>query len=366
MKSPRNRVTVDSLESSRHTPCAVCYPCLPFGGPHDNVVAMNRTAAYGTRSVPATSCRPRRGFTLLEFTVALLLFGVAMSGLFPLVIMYSKVLESLEQRPEKLALHRNVGVDDNTYREGHLGEWYRVGTAPYTRTETVPNAGDWVHKWYLVPPSDSASSASNTWARKLGASASIKYISPTAAPPDLVDVPTAATATNPAGVDAGVATYYVESPDSGSGTPWTVVPGTYYLDSFAHQSPTGAPGTATWTVTVAAAGWYQVQATGLVSPGSLPPNCSYAISTDSGLNWTNPIMPNLSFGQSATWQPLAFNYFNAGTVTIRLTTAANSGAIADGMRLVRCYPNITSFTLPITETATATVHIKPAMRLALP
>ena len=110
---------------------------------------------------------PRRGFTLLEFVVALLLFGFAMSGLFPLVVMYSRALESLEQRPSQLSTHRNASVDGNAYRLANPAEWYQVGTAPYTRTASQPNAGDWVHKWYFVPSSDTASQGSDVWARKL-------------------------------------------------------------------------------------------------------------------------------------------------------------------------------------------------------
>jgi prepilin-type N-terminal cleavage/methylation domain-containing protein len=118
--------------------------------------------------------RQRRAFTLLEFVVALLLFGIAMSGLFPLVVMYSRALESLEQRPSQMSFHRNASVDGNAYRVGHPLEWYQVPANP-----ALPNSGEWVHRWYLVPFSDSAATTSNAWARKLGASASIKYKSPT-------------------------------------------------------------------------------------------------------------------------------------------------------------------------------------------
>lgn len=44
------------------------------------------------------ACTPRRGFTLLEFEVAMVVFGIALVGLFPLTVMHSRVLRSLEKR----------------------------------------------------------------------------------------------------------------------------------------------------------------------------------------------------------------------------------------------------------------------------
>ena len=81
----------------------------------------------------------RAGFSLLEFEVALLLLGVALTGLFPLAAVYSRGLESLERRS--------------------------------------PSAG----QWYLVPLSD-------VWARKLGAAASLTNNDPgpKPAPPVLI------------------------------------------------------------------------------------------------------------------------------------------------------------------------------------
>jgi prepilin-type N-terminal cleavage/methylation domain-containing protein len=71
-----------------------------------------------------TARTPRRGFSLLEFQVALVVFGIALAGLFPLVVMHSRGLESLEKKSAA--------------------------------------AG----QWYLAPSPDA-------WARKLGAAAAL-------------------------------------------------------------------------------------------------------------------------------------------------------------------------------------------------
>jgi len=278
-----------------------------------------------------------------------------MSGLFPLVVMYSRVLELLEQRPKQLALDRLA------YREANPTEWYQVPATP-----AAPNSGEWVHKWYLVPFSDSdiAAKASDAWARKLGASASIKHKSPTGTSEVLLAEPTKPTDTELAGLDAGVATYYKELPEpSDPDHPWIPVDGVYY-NAQAHQSPPGATSTptATWTFTGVTAGWYRIEATGLVSPGPLPMDCFYKFSSDSGATWSDSITPNLTFGQSARWELLAIRYFSSSDVMIQLTTGTNSNAIADGMRIVRCSVQIKSLTLPTAETGTATVEIKPALR----
>ncbi len=76
----------------------------------------------------------RSGFSFLELQVALVLFGIALAGVGPLVVMQLKQLEKIESRFS----------DRTTY--------------------------------YLVPTTDQ-------WARKLGAAASIKKFNPGTPPP---------------------------------------------------------------------------------------------------------------------------------------------------------------------------------------
>jgi hypothetical protein len=68
--------------------------------------------------------RRRHGFSLLEFEMALIVLGIALSGLFPLVVMHSRGLQLLEER-------------------------YAVSG-----------------QWYVAPSAD-------IWARKLGAAAAL-------------------------------------------------------------------------------------------------------------------------------------------------------------------------------------------------
>lgn len=315
----------------------------------------NRLPPVASPKADCTGCRrraARRGFTLLEFVVALLLFGVAISGLFPLVVMYSRVLESLEQRPNQLSLHRNADVDGNKYRVERFLEWYQVPATP-----AVPNSGEWVHKWYLVPFSDSASRMSDAWTRKLGAGASIKYNSPTSALEETLTEPTTVDIT---AWDAMAGDHYSDSLDPA----WTdddpAATGAYGGNQ--RHPAAGKAATATWTFTDVVAGWYRVEATGLVSWETTLPAGTYKLSygTTVGEDVTPPT--HLKFETSSVWWPLTTKYFNAGTVTVQLTTDTSGAAIADGMRIVRCSVQIKSLTPPTAETATASVEIKPAVR----
>ena len=155
--------------------------------------------------------------------------------------------------------HRSAGVDDNAYRLANPTEWYQ-GAGALHRSESQPNAGDWVHKWYLVPCSDTASRGSDAWSRKLGAGASIKYMPPTSTVEEPVAVPTTADTTV---WDAGAAGHYEDSPD-GHWIDDDPMPGAY--GSNQRRIRVGKLGTATWTFTDVAAGWYRVEVTGLV-PG---------------------------------------------------------------------------------------------------
>lgn len=292
----------------------------------------------------------RPGFTILEFTVALLLFGIAMSALFPLVSTYSRALELLEQRPDRvqqLSRHRYEDVDGHTYRVDHETEWYQVPASP-----AAPNSGEWVHKWYLVPFSDSDSQGADAWARKLGASATIKYKSPQSTTEQLPNEPTKATDVDPCGVDAGTLGYT----ESG---PWTDVPDSDAYNDGYHRSPSGATDvpTATWTLPVDPSGWYQIEATGIVLGTSPLPLDTYRI-VDQDITPAT----SLTFGPSSEWCSLTTKYLSAGVVTVQLTTDASGTAIADGMRLVRCSVQVESLDPITAETATARVSIKPGKR----
>jgi hypothetical protein len=161
------------------------------------------------------------------------------------------------------------------------------------------------------------------------------------------------------GLDAagvGINPNYVES----SSPAWTEETDANSLNTSHHLAPQGAAGTAAWTFTVAAEGWYQVQATGLVT-GTPPAGCSYTL-----IYGTNSVSialpPTLQFGASHDWSVLATQYLPAGAVTIRLNADATHVAIADGMRMVRCSLQISSLVSDASGHPTATVEIKPAIQ----
>ncbi len=81
----------------------------------------------------------RRGFSLLEFDVAMVLLGLTLAGLFPLAAMHSRVLRSLEER-------------------------FAV-----------------TGRWYFAPSTD-------VWARKLGAAATLVREDPGPLPEGPTDV----------------------------------------------------------------------------------------------------------------------------------------------------------------------------------
>lgn len=293
--------------------------------------------------------RQRRGFTLLEFVVALLLLGLALGALYPLTVSYSRIVESLEQRPSDLAQHRAADFDGKAYRLDHPQEWYQVPVSP-----AAPNSGEWVHRWYLVPSSDSGSMASTSWTRKLGAAATVKYQNPNRVAMPLAE-PSKDTILE---LDAG-GSGFAESINPA----WidhNVVPDAYNTNQ--HQPEAGRAATATWTFTIAEAGWYRIEVTGLVAGTTALPAGTYRVTY--GTTTAEDITPStlLRFAASQTWQPLAIKYLPAGSLDVQLTTDTTGTAIADGMRIVRCSPQITELTSATADSAGATVEIKPAVR----
>jgi hypothetical protein len=288
---------------------------------------------------------------MIEFIVAMMLFGIAIGGLFPLIIMYSRVVESLEQRPKELALHRSDSQDSFAYRDSNPNEWHQMAIVG------EPNLNEWVHRWYLVPFSDDASAGSDAWTRKCGAGASIQYTDP-----GVVHVPLSEpTNAEVVAYDAvgGATTNYAEFPIAN----WIEEPvanATNALNANQRRSPLNAAGTATWTFTVAQAGWYQISATGLITGAPTPVGCSYTL-TYGVTSVPIAIPPTLTFGASHDWSVLATKYLPAGALTIQLMADASNVAIADGMSIVRCSSQVKSWNSDAHGNPTATVEIKPAI-----
>jgi prepilin-type N-terminal cleavage/methylation domain-containing protein len=84
------------------------------------------------------SCRRRRqfggraGFTILELEVAMVVFGIALMGICPLVVMYSKQLRKLEMRFNPQTIYYLVPSADVWARK--LGAAASVATQDFTPT----------------------------------------------------------------------------------------------------------------------------------------------------------------------------------------------------------------------------------------
>jgi prepilin-type N-terminal cleavage/methylation domain-containing protein len=297
----------------------------------------------------------RRGFTLLEFIVAMLLFAVAMSGMFPLVIMYSRMVQALEQRWNPVmgdwyllshpgASARFESLAGRRWDNANSNEWYAV-PAP---TRSDPGATEWVHRWYLEPSQD-------PWARKLGQSAAITSTDdgwpPAGQPQSLAPVTIHAGDPSPA---------YQETGD------WDAQ----------HQHAAAAGGSAdaaTWTFSVPAAGWYRVQATWTES-AALAGDAGYTIVYDGPASPASAtanqqaapdLPPAAPADEGKPWHTLATAYFSrSGTsVSVSLQASASGPVVADGMRIVPCSVQVpllkwTSGS-PAVEEVTASVEIKP-------
>jgi prepilin-type N-terminal cleavage/methylation domain-containing protein len=185
---------------------------------------MRPTAAQSVRPPrrpPPDRRIARRGFSLLEFIVALVVLGIALTGLFPLAIVCSRTVTNLEAcNPE-------------------TGRW-QLSAAGSQWTFHDP-LGQRPDMWYLVPSTDE-------WARKLGLSAALVDAAPAAwsAPPLLIDddndTTDSAYASDPQWVDGPSESYLGDS----------------HLLTLTPSTPTSK---ATWTFSNLPAGYCQIQAT---------------------------------------------------------------------------------------------------------
>ena len=233
-----------------------------------NVVVLQREAR---RALPIFCCR-RRGFSLLEFEVALVLFGIALCGLFPLVVMQSRAVRALGRR--------------------------------------LPNQST----WYLSPSPDA-------WVRKLGAAATLSTTPPAPLPP-----PPVLTVDNgdPGYVESGGWTTQTDSaafqgsvrshgpqlgnPDTASWQFSDVPPGWYQFAATwlpaADRSPNAA---------------YKVT-DGTTLLGTFTAN--------------QQGFPKGLLLDNQTWQILTTRWINGPDVVVVLSAQANGSVVADGLQLV--------------------------------
>jgi prepilin-type N-terminal cleavage/methylation domain-containing protein len=268
------------------------------------------------RVLRKTCLRP--GFSLLELEVAMAVLGIALSGLYPLIVMQTRVVNAFDKRMASGTLH------------------------------------------YLIPAGDA-------WSRKLGAAATIETTDPGA----IAGSPTLT-------LDDEADGYY----ETGGGwntetdaralngeerwyppSPVILAQGSQAGPALPVNLPT--PSTAaSWSFGGVAPGWYQVEVTWVEGPDRAT-NALYAAYDGNNLQGTwrlnqqiHPAGPVDAGGQS--WQALGTMLVSSGAARVELSSQANGRVIADGACLVplRNVVRVLSLTRGLTDqTATATVAV---------
>lgn len=254
-------------------------------------------------------CRPaarRRGYSLLELTAAVMVLGVALSGLFPLTVMLSRDLQPIPTNSNPRYDCRTPARDGNT-----------TGTAPGGESRAYGR-----HVWYLTPFHNATTPATDAWVRKLGCSAQIKANVADACPATLSVSPP------PTGVDL-----------TSLATPVAIQPSSTYLDDY-DGTPSSNDGSGTFAL---ASGWTPVSAAGYQGdyhwyyiPAA---QCSGAV--DNLATWQVTVPASGSYSIQATW-PTGTPYDqNLGPVTYTVIipgqnnqvftlNQANPGSLVDG------------------------------------
>ena len=226
----------------------------------------------------------RWGFSLLEFEVAIVLFGIAVAGMYPLAVMHSRGLASLEKR---------YAIQGNWYLAPSIDQWARKLGAPASLSQQDPGALPTPPNW-IVDDDDVVGYADvgGTWTRESNSQALAGFDRRHPAPP-------------------------TESPTTPDHAAWlfeNVTPGWYYVE-------------ATWT----AASDQAADAQYVFYDGAA------SLDTVSANQQNAPT--GASYG-SRSWQVLATEYFRNGSVIVRLNGQATGYLIADGVRLVPVENNV--------------------------
>lgn len=236
---------------------------------------------------PSRARRP--GTTFLELMVAMVVFGIAVAGLCPLVVMQSRVMRKIEAQPvgsSNLQLVRGVRMLDGA----------PFGAAP---SPTV-----------LQPPPDA-------WVRRLGVAATFADDAPAE---DFTPLPAQATLDDDAG--AGF---------SASG--WSTTTDASANDGDYHSVPAAsASGAATWTFALAP-GRYRMRASWVPDPSNAR-DATYAFNDATG-NTFNVVLDQTTSpgGAPPYWTDLGTYYLGA-SLQVALGPSLTGRVMADGIQLV--------------------------------
>lgn len=215
----------------------------------------------------------RIGFSLLELQVAFVVFGIALAGLGPLVVMQSRQVRELESR-----------FDDQT-------------------------------TYYLVPSTDA-------WARKLGAAASIETEDPGAAAPPVTLIDNG---------DPGYSETDVGTIDWQTGFGASAFGG-----SFRWNNSGGWGDKARWQFTGLEAGWYEVLVTWAEDINQAT-DARYTVYDDSVAKATisvdQTVAPSGAIFEGSPWESLGLFSISSDTLRVKLSDDANGNIAADAVRI---------------------------------
>jgi hypothetical protein len=281
---------------------------------------MTKDPCHRNRLARLTTAR--RAFTFTEFTVSLVVFGVALSGLLPLVVIMSRDLQPLQAGASSPA--RDFSNSDCPVVE---------------RRPTI---------WYLTPSDDA-------WTRKLGAGARVSGTAPVSSTP-LIQPPVVFLdddgTVGPSGV-TGVFT-------AGTASTLTPVSGLGYHNNYRFAETTTTEFIAMWQITAPADGWYAVQVTWPTTTGRPLANATYTVNAPHNTRPDGQPAPTLTLSpplnqaspgtpapdaSGVTWWPITpptnrcVKLVMNDIVTVTLSAAppvqAGSFLIADAVRLVQ-------------------------------
>jgi prepilin-type N-terminal cleavage/methylation domain-containing protein len=253
----------------------------------------------------------RQAFTMLEFIVAMVVLGIALTGLFPLQVMQSRVIESLEMRYTESGNQANIDAARNWNSPVMRGE--------LASSDTIPRED--YGNWYLIPADDSL-------ARKLTCSASLSRQPP----------PTLTTTTSLVDDDDTSSMNYTEY-----GVGWAAGTATTVYDNDSRKHALQDPATgyyAEWIFTNVPAGRYYVMATWTES-ADLATNAQYVLYDGETICTPYPLPVNQQNtpGDATTtyedrpWYKLKSQYFGSGTIKVRLNCNATGAVLADAVRI---------------------------------
>jgi len=259
---------------------------------------MKQTQRHASSIVPV-----RDGFTSLEFMVALVVLGVALTGVFPLMVVCSRGIESLELR--------------YTAEGNKNGNWYSpVFRRDVTGAGIIPRQD--YGTWYVIPSAD-------PWASKLGAVATFSRTAP------------AVSSLSARVVDDSDPTGYASTGSWTAGTNSQAFRNTYQRHEALALPDVD---TAVWTFSNVASGYYYVLVKWPVVSG-LATDAAYVIyNGDADASPFHAPLVNQTVAPNSTvysgWYLLAKWDFTSADKKVKVVLNSNAGGavVADGVRIV--------------------------------